>query len=60
MAPLHTCRNQGRLARQRLLWPASTAGETSASPKTGDGVPPAGTCPAGQLDRVRADSGSSA
>jgi catalase len=36
---------------------ASTAGETSASPKTGDGVPPAGTCPAGQLDRVRADSG---
>jgi catalase len=35
-----------------------TAGETSASPKTGDGVPPAGTRPAGQLDRVRADSGA--
>ncbi len=34
---------------------ASTAGETSASPKTGSGVPPLGVCPAGDLDRVRAD-----
>jgi catalase len=36
---------------------ASTAGETSASPKTGSGVPPVGVCPAGHLDRVRADGG---
>ncbi|MYM68737.1 catalase [Pseudoduganella sp. FT55W] len=36
---------------------ASTAGETFASPKTGDGVPPVGVCPAGDLDRVRADGG---
>ncbi|TFW16289.1 catalase [Duganella callida] len=34
---------------------ASTVGETSASPKTGGGVPPVGVCPAGHLDRVRAD-----
>jgi catalase len=34
---------------------ASTAGETSASPKTGSGIPPIGECPAGDLDRVRAD-----
>jgi catalase len=34
---------------------ASTAGETSTSPKTGSGVPPLGVCPAGHLDRVRAD-----
>ncbi|MHA4867647.1 catalase [Duganella sp. PWIR1] len=36
---------------------ASTASETSASPKTGSGTPPAGVCPAGDLDRVRADAG---
>ncbi|SHN43794.1 catalase [Duganella sacchari] len=36
---------------------SSTAGETSASPKTGSGVPPSGVCPAGHLDRVRADGG---
>ena len=37
---------------------ASTAGETSASPKTGGGVPPHGVNPASaSLDRVRVDSG---
>ena len=34
---------------------ASTAAETNASPKVGSGVPPLGVCPAGHLDRVRAD-----
>ncbi|WP_432380492.1 catalase [Duganella sp. P38] len=34
---------------------ASTAAETNASPKVGGGVPPLGVCPAGHLDRVRAD-----
>jgi catalase len=34
---------------------ASTAGETTPSPKTGNGAPPLGVCPAGDLDRVRAD-----
>jgi catalase len=33
----------------------STAAETVASPKVGGGVPPLGVCPAGDLDRVRAD-----
>jgi catalase len=36
---------------------ASTAAETVASAKVGSGVPPVGVCPAGDLDRVRADSG---
>jgi catalase len=37
---------------------ASTAGETTASPKVGDGVPPHGVNPANSsLDRVRVDSG---
>ncbi|MRX07329.1 catalase [Pseudoduganella sp. FT25W] len=35
----------------------STVGETTASAKTGSGVPPVGVCPAGDLDRVRADAG---
>jgi catalase len=35
----------------------STAGETTASPKLGGGVPPQGVCPAGDLDRVRSDGG---
>jgi catalase len=34
---------------------ASTTAETNASPKVGGGVPPVGVCPAGDLDRVRAD-----
>ncbi|HEX5342742.1 MAG TPA: catalase [Duganella sp.] len=33
----------------------STASENNVSPKVGDGTPPAGVCPAGHLDRVRAD-----
>jgi catalase len=33
----------------------STVGETIPSDKTGSGVPPLGVCPAGNLDRVRAD-----
>src|SRR5438067_980717 len=38
---------------------ASTAGETTASPKVGAGVPPHGVNPAnGALDRVRVDSGA--
>ncbi|MBV7537108.1 catalase [Duganella sp. sic0402] len=36
---------------------ASTVAETNASPKVGSGVPPVGVCPAGHLDRVRADGG---
>jgi catalase len=36
---------------------ASTASENNASPKVGNGAPPVGVCPAGHLDRVRADGG---
>jgi catalase len=36
----------------------STVSESNASAKVGDGVPPAGICPAGHLDRVRADAGA--
>ncbi|RZT08776.1 catalase [Duganella sp. CF402] len=34
---------------------ASTASENNASHKVGNGAPPVGVCPAGHLDRVRAD-----
>ncbi|MRW92335.1 catalase [Duganella sp. FT80W] len=35
---------------------ASSTSETNGSAKTGGGVPPLGVCPAGDLDRVRADA----